>query len=132
MKFKNLEDGSIVTFSDGLLWIDEHQWTAAVAAVSYSLTGALIVETANRQAGRPITLAGSTDMGWITRATLNTLHDWASVSGRHFELTLADGRLFTVAFRHHEPPIIDAEPVTGFAARNDGDFYRATLRFMQV
>ncbi len=132
MQIKSLDDGASVALPDDLLWTDEHAWTAATAAVSYSLTGALIVETADRQAGRPITLAGSTDMAWITRATLNTLHGWASVSGRHFELTLADGRLFTVAFRHHEPPVIDAEPVTGFAARNDGDFYRATLRLMQV
>jgi hypothetical protein len=131
MQLRNLGDDTLLALPDDLLWSDEHAWTAAIAAVSYSLTGALIVETADRQKGRPITLAGSTDMGWITRATLNTLHGWASVSGRHFELTLADGRLFTVAFRHHETPI-EAEPVTGFAARNDGDFYRATLRFMEV
>ena len=131
MQIKTLDDGAALALPDDLLWTDEHAWTATTAAVSYTLTGALIVESADRKRGRPITLAGSTDMGWITRATLNTLHGWASVSGRRFELTLADGRLFTVAFRHHETPI-EAEPVTGFAARNDSDFYRATLRFMEV
>ncbi len=132
MQLTRLDDGTSLPLPDDLLWTDEHAWTAAVAAVSYSLTGALIVETAKRQKGRPITLASAPDMGWMTRATLNTLYGWAEAPGKQFELTLADGRLFTVAFRHHEPPTIDAEPVTGFAARNDGNFYKATLRLIEV
>ena len=43
----------------------------------------------------------------------------------------ADGRAFTVAFRHTETAI-DAEPVLGFPARADTDFYRLTLRFLEL
>ena len=46
-------------------------------------------------------------------------------------LTLADGRSFTVAFRHAETPI-ESEPVLGFPARADTDFYRLTLRFLEL
>ena len=49
----------------------------------------------------------------------------------HFLLTLVDGRAFTVAFRHTETAI-DAEPVLGFPARADTDYYRLTLRFLEL
>jgi hypothetical protein len=48
-----------------------------------------------------------------------------------FQLTLADGRTYTVAFRHAETAI-EAEPVLGFPARSDADFYRLTLRFLEL
>ncbi len=131
MQLKNLADSAVLALPDDLLWTDEHAWTPAVAAVSYLLTGALLVESAARQKGRPITLVGAADMAWVTRVTVNTLHAWAANPGSRFELTLADGRAFTVAFRHHETAI-EAEPVTGFPARHEGDFYRLTTRFMEV
>lgn len=135
MQLKNLASGVALPLPDDLLWTDEHAWTPAVASVSYLVTGALLVQSALRQAGRPITLVGSPDMAWVVRATVSTLHDWAAVplglaSGR-YELTLLDGRIFTVAFRHTESAI-EAEPVAGFPARSSDDFYRLTLRLMEV
>jgi hypothetical protein len=74
-------------------------------------------------------------MAWVTRATVATLHGWAaaplSASSGRFELTLTDLRLFTVAFRHADTAV-EAEPVLGFPARADTDFYRITLRLMQI
>ena len=135
MQLTNLADGAAIALPDDLLWSDEHAWTPAVASVSYLLTGALLVQSATRQAGRPITLTGPIDMAWVTRAVITTLHTWAAVpldtdSGR-FELTLADERVFTVAFRHADTAI-EAEPVLGFPARSDADFYRLTLRFLEI
>lgn len=135
MHLKNLATGVALPLPDDLLWTDEHAWSPAVASVSYLLTGALLVQSAIRQAGRPITLVGPSDMAWVTRAAVNQLHGWAAVplaagSGR-FELTLRDARVFTVAFRHQEAAI-EAEPVLGFPAQADTDFYRITLRLMQI
>jgi hypothetical protein len=60
---------------------------------------------------------------------------WASVplgtSDGRFTLTFIDGRVFTVAFRHAEVAI-ESEPVKGIPARLDTDFYRITLRLMQL
>jgi hypothetical protein len=135
MQLKNLATGVALPLPDDLLWSDEHAWSPAVTSVSYLLTGALLVQSATRQAGRPITLAGPADMAWVTRATVATLHNWAAVplsasSGR-FDLTFLDRRAFTVAFRHIDTAI-EAEPVLGFPARFDTDFYRITLRLMQI
>jgi hypothetical protein len=78
---------------------------------------------------------GAADMAWVTRSSVNVLREWAALpleelSGR-FELTLSDARLFTVAFRHGDGAI-ETEPVTGFPARSDSDFYRITLKLMQI
>ena len=131
MQLKNLVDGVVLALPDDLLWSDEHAWTPAVAAVSYLLTGALLVESAARQAGRPITLVGAADMAWVTRATVDTLYDWAAEPNRQFELTLTDDRVLAVAFRHHETAI-EAEPVLGFPARSAADKYRLTLRLFEI
>jgi hypothetical protein len=138
MLLTNLEgglDGASLFLPDDLLWSDEHSWSPVVASVSYLLNGALLVQSALRQAGRPITLVGAVDMAWVTRAVVGQLHDWAGVplsanAGR-FRLTLADGRALSVAFRHGETAI-ESEPVAGFPARMDSDFYRITVRLMQL
>jgi len=141
MLLTNLTDGVSLALPDDLLWSDEHSWSPAVASVSYLITGALLVQSAVRQGGRPITLVGAADMAWVTRATVEQLHAWASVplgasiplgaSDGRFTLTLADARAFTVAFRHAEVAI-ESEPVKGIPARLATDFYRITLRLMQV
>jgi hypothetical protein len=135
LELKNLFTGATLTLPDDLLWSDEHSWSPVVSSVSYLITGSILVQSATRQAGRAITLVGAADMAWVTRSTVNVLHDWAAlpldtVSGR-FELTLTDARVFTVAFRHGDGAI-EAEPVTGFPARTDFEFYRVTLKLMQI
>ncbi|MCB2026500.1 MAG: hypothetical protein KDG56_17140, partial [Ottowia sp.] len=93
------------------------------------------IQSATRQAGRPITLVGAPDMAWVTRAAVEQLRAWAAIpvggSTGRFELTFADGRVFTVAFRHQEVAI-EAEPVLGIPARSGNDFYRLTLRFLEI
>ena len=135
MQLKNLSDEVALLLPDDLLWSDEHSWTPAVASASYLITGALLIQSATRQAGRPITLVGAPDMAWVTRATVEQLRAWAAIpvgnnTGR-FALTFADGRSFSVAFRHAETAI-EAEPVLGIPARADTDFYRLTLRFLEI
>lgn len=135
MQLKNLSDEVALLLPDDLLWTDEHAWTPAVASTSYLITGALLIQSATRQAGRPITLVGAADMAWVTRSTVEQLRTWAAVpvgaSAGRFELTLSDARSFTVAFRHADTPI-ESEPVLGFPARADTDFYRLTLRFLEL
>jgi len=135
MRLQHLADGVELVLPDDLLWSDEHAWTPVLASTSHLITGALLIQSATRQAGRPLTLVGAADMAWVTRATVEQLRSWAALpvsdaSGR-LSLTFADGRSFTVAFRHADTPL-ECEPVLGFPARRDGDFYRLTLRFLEL
>ena len=135
MELKNLADEVVLLLPDDLLWSDEHAWSPVVSAASYLLTGALLIQSATRLAGRPITLVGAPDMAWVSRATVEQLRAWAALaltdSRGRFRLTLSDGRAFTVAFRHDDTAL-EAEPVLGFPARSDTDLYRLTLRLMEI
>lgn len=135
MQLTHLATGVALSLPDDLLWSDEHAWSPATASASYLINGALLIQSATRQAGRPITLVGAPDMAWVTRAVVEQLRTWAaqalgSTSGR-FTLTFADARVFTVAFRHQDVAI-EAEPVLGIPARSATDLYRITLRFMEI
>lgn len=135
MLLTNLAVGVSLALPDDLLWSDEHSWSPAVSSVSYLLNGALLVQSALRLAGRPITLVGAVDMAWVTRSTVNALRAWAAIplsaSAGRFSLVLADARTFTVAFRHADTAV-ESEPVTGFPARAPSDYYRVTVRLMEI
>lgn len=131
MILKNLADNSTLLLPDDLLWVDEHAWTPVVTSTSYLVTGALLVQSAIRKKGRPITLAAPSDMAWMTRAKVNRLYEWASLSSGSFEIQLKDARLFTVAFRHADGPL-EAEAVKGFTSFEDEDLYRVTARLMEI
>lgn len=91
-----------------LLWTNEQEWTPYVQALDYSLTGALIVERAVKQAGRPIRLAGAEDRAWVSQATMDALR--ALLNTDPLTLITPDGRSFTVSWDHAGPPIV-ATPV---------------------
>ena len=135
MQLTNLTTNEQLTLPDDLIWQDEYNWAPTVSNVSYTITGAMIVQSAAKQTGRFISLVGPADMAWVTRATVETLHAWASVTlsdtdGR-YQLNLSDSRQLTVAFRHDDTPV-EAEPVLGIAAKSDQDYYRLTLRLLEL
>lgn len=118
-----------ITLPDDLIWSDEFDFVPMQQQESYTLTGALIVETGLKQAGRPITLSG-VDSGWITRQTLKSLYAKLS-SAAVMVLTLQDARTFNVIWRNGQQPI-EAKPVQENINFQDGDYYTLTIRLMQV
>ena len=123
-----------VTLPDGLRWSDEFDWTPLAQRAEYSLTGALIVERATRQAGRPITLIGGKDFVWITRANLIALKTLLD-SDDTLRLTLHDSRTFDVIpapeplAAYVLPRVLDS----GYANPGDDDWYVIdTLKLITV
>lgn len=135
MQLVNNANGSAIALPNELLWDDEFDWSAVTSANSYTLSGSIIVDTATKLAGRPITLIyPDKEMGWITRATLRLLKDWCDVESTTMTLKLEypnDSRSFNVRFRTNEKAI-EAEPVKGFPGHSDTDLFRAKLRLMVV
>lgn len=123
--------GEPLELPDDLLWVDEFQWSATTATHTYTVTGALLIETAIRQAGRPISLVGPPDMAWVSRQTVLRLAAWAAQLNARYTLELRDGRRFSVAFRHTDGAL-EAEPVLGIPAWREGDWYRLTVRWVEV
>lgn len=118
---------------EDLYWADELLWNPVVQSESTSLTGALILQTGLRQGGRPITLepplAGRSS--WMPRADLEQLRAWAAVPELQLSLQLR-GVSRTVVWRHHEPPVIRAEPVQHYSDVAPDDAYTASLRFLEI
>lgn len=127
-----LSDGvTTLTLPGDLAWTDEYTWSPVVQESGYSLTGALIIETASKLAGRPITLQGAADCAWITRAMVNQLSSWRDVPGQQLTITLR-GTARTVTFRHEDAPVIEADPILFYGDPIDDDDYRATIKLMEI
>lgn len=121
-----------IDLDDDLAWTDENSWHPVEQTVQRSITGALIVSSAARVKGRPITLQPSDDSSaWMSRATLDALRAWAAVPGRQMTLTLR-GVTYTVIFRHHDGAAIEATPIIDYSDVQNDDWYSVTLRFLEV
>ncbi|EKD35978.1 MAG: hypothetical protein ACD_75C01697G0002 [uncultured bacterium] len=121
-----------LTLPADVWWEDETDWTPVEQSVEYSTTGALLVDLATKQAGRPITLVGDESTGWITRATALALQALAAVPGKQMTLVI-HGQTFTVMFRHEEKKALDVVPVVRITPPADDDFYiLQALKLMAV
>lgn len=119
-----------IDLPSGMLWEDEFSWSAAARSVERSITGALVIDVAAQQAGRPITLRGVNDQGWMRRAQLLLLRALSDNPGGRYSLQLADGRVFTVQFAPDNP--IDAEPIGRPELPTQDWPYVVTLRLITV
>lgn len=135
-----------VQLPQDLKWVDEVTWSPVQQSTDVTLSGALVVQESKQLKGRPITLQGKTDMGWIKRSTLDTLLSMRLLAGfvmnlqyvEYFKQTDSYGAVhpdmdFNVMFRHYDPPVIEADSVKGF---DDYDpetyFIIKNLRFMEA
>lgn len=115
-----------------LYWNDEHAWHPVEQVAERTLTGAIIVQSAAKVAGRPITLQPEDDgSAWMSLATLNQLRAWAAVPGKKLVLTLR-GQNYDVIFRHHDGAAVEARPVVHYSDAQTDDFYNAVIRLMEI
>lgn len=127
-----LSDGTItLPLPDDLDWTDEFAWAPVVQATDYSITGALIVQVATRQAGRPITLVGSESRAWIKQPAVLQLDAWSHVAGQVLTLVMR-GVSRQVMFRHADAPAFDAREIWGEVPTLASQEFAATLKLMEV
>lgn len=124
--------GTTVTLSDDLYWVDEFAWQPVLQTAERTIEGALVVQQATRIAGRSITLQSfSEDSAWVKRSDLEQLQNWSTIP--QCEMTISyRGTTRQAIWRHHEGDVIGAEPVAHFADVQSGDWYRVTLKFMEI
>lgn len=113
-----------------MLWTDEFNWSPVKRTFEHSITGALLVDVGTCLAGRPITLEGDIEAGWVSRTTLLALYAMAANPALAVVLTLADGRVFDVTFAEDSP--IEASPVVSYSDPTGDTWYIVTLRLIEV
>lgn len=119
-----------ITLPPDLHWSDEFDWSAIESAQEYAVTGALVVDIAERLAGRPITLEAADDRAWMSRATLAAIHALTDPVNRQMTLTL-NGTARAVIWRPGAEPI-SARPIFPLANPQNDLAYVVTLRLTEV
>lgn len=126
------KDTTTLTLPDALDWVDELSWSPVQQTKTYTTTGALLIEEATRQAGRPITLQGSADSTWCTREMVLTLRTWAASPGAVMTLVLR-GVTRSVTF-DHEGGALQGLPLIFYAdgSVDSADFYIPTIKLLEL
>lgn len=113
-----------------LLWQDEFDYSPVGEDIKVSLEGTLIKQESYANEGRPITLIGGSNFGFIQRSVLTQLQSLEHTSNTVMTLVLDDSRVFNVEFRHGQKGIT-ASPVTQGQPDND-TYYKVTIRLRVV
>ncbi len=127
-----LSDGTAtLTLDPDLLWSDEDNWHPVQQNVQRTITGALDVQAAAMNKGRPITLEPEDDSSaWMQSAVVVQLRNWAAVPGLQLVLTLRN-ETRTVIFRHQDGGL-EARPVVHYRDRVTTDWYLCVIRLMEI
>lgn len=119
-----------LTLPDDFDWTDEFAWTAVAAQRSYSVGGALLIDSGLKLAGRPITLAGAVDRAWLTRAEVLALFGWSLLAAPAMTLSYR-GQSYAVTWDQVDKPL-DVQQVFPFVDPAPTDYCYATLRFITI
>lgn len=131
MTFSLTKDSTTLTLPSDLLWPNEFEWAGVKQDVKFSVTGALIVQSAAKSAGREITLQGGSDFAWANRTLVEALYAWTLLPGQVFGLVLRTGSPVNVIF-DHAAGAMEATPILDFSDPDATDYYQIALRFLKV
>ena len=134
-KLTNVATNAVIELDDELYPSDEHEWSSVVSNIKYALDGTMIAEQSIRKAGKPYTMQAPSDMGYLTRSTVNALKAERDTLGATYWLDYrADGQVkrVKVMFDTTGDDAITATPVKEFISPNPDDLFIVTLRFLEI
>lgn len=132
LTLENLDTSQTVELDAGLIWSDEFGWSAVEQHVSRSITGVLIVETATKQGGRPLTLTNDDAMNWCRRADLLLLQQWCNTPACRLQVTLQDGRQYAVTPDCTSGNAIAAKPVNELPSYGPDDEFHISIKLFEI
>lgn len=133
-KLTNTLTVAMIELDDELYPSDEHDWSKVASSTKYALDGTMIVEQSTRLAGKPYTMQAPSDMGWLTRDTVNQLKAERDKLGATFWLDYrADGAIKRVKVIFDTTgDAITAKPVKEFISPSATDPFIVTLKFLEI
>lgn len=129
-----------ITLPPDLIWDNEFAWVPIAGGVDRTLGGTQVIWTNPIQKGRPIDLVANESRGWLIRETVELLHNaLEAMTPMELILTYSDTSMpgnpftFNVAFRYHEPPAIEVQPLMSSRVEfSNNDYYIGTIKLMEV
>jgi len=121
-----------VTLPDGISWTDEFDWSKVEQSTRYTTKGALLIEQAIKQAGRPYELRSQQAYGWCTRDTVEQLHALVNTPSIVMVLTIrGTPRNVTFDYKRGAMESFPASFYPDGSVAGD-DPYVPTLRFLEI
>lgn len=113
-----------------MVWADEYDWTPTEQSQTYALNGALVIETAQKLTGRPITLTSEQSSGWIKKQILDQLYAKLALT-TSLVLTVQSGETFDVTWRS-DPKPIDMKPIKFNRIMTQDSRYFGSIKLIEV
>jgi hypothetical protein len=120
-----------IELDDQLAWVDEFDWDAVAQEQQRSITGALLVQEGAKLHGRPITLR-SDEGAWTPLSVVRQLENLRDQPRRVMQLSLADGREFSVIFNRQAGAPLEAAPLFREVNPTPEADYLLTIRLITV
>ena len=132
LSFTYNNNTTTITLPD-LFWEDEFDWFPVGQTQEYSLTGDLIIEESVKQNGRPISLVGSENLGWIEKTTLDSLIASSQIPNLKMTLSLSSGQSFVTRWDLSREKAIEATKVFRTFPHDDTteDYWSISLYFVE-
>jgi len=120
-----------VTLPNDLEWLDEFSWSYIQQSYKTTLGGTVVIEERELVNGKPITLAGGTRSGLITREVLDALMVKVDTLAEVMVLTLHNADVYNVMWRRDTQPIV-ATPLDVSPNPSIGTLYQVQLSLIEV
>lgn len=120
-----------VSINGASIFTDRGDSFGVSQSVKRTLGGRLKVLVSPVVGGKPITLVGSEEQGWITKETVDLLLEMANSPGGVYEL-LVNGVSTTVMFRNHEQPSFQAFPLVYRNNQEGSDYHTFSMKLMTI
>jgi hypothetical protein len=95
---------------DEAQWTDQNEWSPVNQATVQTLGGETIVFSQSLLNGRPITIDIQDGITWLDQDAVDAIQAMSLQAGATFSL-IWDDDMFTVMFRHHDPPAVSFKPI---------------------
>ena len=120
-----------VTLNPSMPWVDRYEFSSVKQSAKRTLGGGLVLFNSSLVYGRAITLEGREDQGWMTFAMVNALQVLSDDSEAVYNLQIGS-EVFTVMFRHSDPPAFSAKGLIERSVPLAGDMFTGVIKLITV
>ncbi|SFL23772.1 hypothetical protein [Azotobacter beijerinckii] len=120
-----------VELDDQFEWVDEFEWDAVAQEQERSVSGALLIQEGVKLHGRPITLKSNGGV-WTPLSVVRSLEVLRNTPSKVMDLTLPDGRAFSVTWNRADGAPLEATPLERLVNPGEDHLYDVNLRLITV